>query len=404
MTEEILVLNAGSSTLKFKVFGAATEDKPAVLSGSIDTGGEAAELTIEDASGIVLSDVPTAVSNDDAMDVLIRRLFDWLQRRFGNAPPRAVGHRIVHGGPDLQAPVKIDADIIKTLEACIPLAPLHLPGNLRPVGLVAELWPGVPQIGCFDTAFHRTHGDIADRFAIPERFYDEGVRRYGFHGLSYEYIARRLQSVAPDIARGRIVVAHLGSGASLCAIRDGRSIDSSMGFSALDGLPMGTRPGRLDPGAVLHLITAYGMSPTETERLLYRESGLKGLSGISGDVRVLASSDDPRARRALDYFSYHVAREIAGLIPALGGLDGLVFTAGIGEHAADIRRDICARLGWLGVSLDADANAAYETEISAHGTVPVLIVPTDEERMIAAHVQALLPADTLGVPIPQDAA
>jgi len=299
--------------------------------------------------------------------------------------PVAVGHRVVHGGPGYTSPVAVDDAVLAALEGLVPLAPLHQPQNLAPIRAIRERFPGIQNVACFDTAFHRTHGEVADRYALPEPLYREGVRRYGLHGLSYEFIARTLPRVAPEIAGGAVVVAHLGSGASMCAMRGGRSIDSTMGFSALDGLPMGTRCGQLDPGVLLYLLRK-GNGVEALERLLYHDSGLLGLSGFSNDVRDLLASGDPGARLALDYFVYRAGREIASLAGALGGIDALVFTAGIGENSPEMRARICARLEWLGIRLDTDANRHGGPRISnPQSPVSAWVIPTDEERMIAEH-------------------
>ncbi len=314
----------------------------------------------------------------------------WLRAQLGELPA-AVGHRVVHGGARYDAPVVVDEALLSELDRFVPLAPLHQPANLMPIRALRANFPHLPQVACFDTAFHRGHPELADRYAIPEALYAEGVRRYGFHGLSYEYIASRLPKDAPDIASGRVVVAHLGSGASMCALSGGRSVDSTMGFSALDGVPMGTRPGQIDPTVVLYLLTAKGMTPAGVERILYRECGLKGLSGISNDVRDLLASDEPAARRALDYFCFRIARELGALAASLGGLDGLVFTAGVGENAPAIRADICRRSAWLGVTLDEAANTAQGPRLSTSASkVAVYVIPTDEELMIARHTLAAL--------------
>ena len=306
---------------------------------------------------------------------------------------RAVGHRVVHGGPDYSAPVRIDEVVLERLRAFEALAPLHQPNNLAPIRLVRELAPDLPQVACFDTAFHRNHPAVADCYAIPRALHDEGVRRYGFHGLSYDYVSQRLGEVAPEIAKGRVIVAHLGSGASMCALNAGQSVDSTMGFTALDGLPMGTRPGQLDPGVVLYLIDQKGMTAAEVSSLLYKDSGMKGLSGVSNDMRELLASDDPRAAFAIDYFVQRCAVNIGGLAAAMDGVDTLVFTAGIGENAPEIRARIAARLAWLGAALDVEANAISAPVISAPGSaLRLMVVPTDEELMIARQTLALLPA------------
>jgi acetate kinase len=297
----------------------------------------------------------------------------------------------VHGGTEHAAPVLVDDRVMAELRKLVPLAPLHQPHNLGAIEAVAAAYPGVPQVACFDTAFHRGHPWVADTFALPRHFYDEGLRRYGFHGLSYEYIARELARTAPALAAGRVVVAHLGNGASCCAMLAGRSIDSSMGFTALDGLPMGTRTGQIDPGVLLHLIDERGFDTARLQTLLYHESGLKGLSGISSDMRDLEASDRPEAEEAIAYFAYRARCQIAAQAAALEGLDGLVFTAGIGEHGHGVRARICRGLAWLGIELDEAANAEGATIVStAKSAVEVRVVPTDEERMIALHALGVL--------------
>jgi acetate kinase len=302
-----------------------------------------------------------------------------------------VGHRVVHGGVEFAAPVRVTPAVLAKLEALCPLAPLHQPHNLAGIHAVAAVQPDLPQVACFDTAFHRGHPELADWYALPRAFYDDGIRRYGFHGLSYEYIASVLPEVAPAIAEGRVVVAHLGSGASMCAIQAGRSQDSTMGFTALDGLLMGTRCGALDPGVVRHLLRAYGMDADAIERMLYQECGLKGVSGISNDMRTLLASADPRAAYTVDLFVWRICRELGALAAVLGGLDGVVFTAGIGERSAEIRARVCARAAWLGIALDDQANQVGGPRIStAASAVAVYAIPTDEEQMIARHTLALL--------------
>jgi acetate kinase len=297
-----------------------------------------------------------------------------------------VGHRVVHGGPDYSAPTIVDETVVDRLARFEALAPLHQPNNLAPIKAILQRQPHVLQVACFDTAFHRGHPEVAERYAIPEALYAEGVRRYGFHGLSYEYVARQLRNVAPEIADGRVVVAHLGSGASMCALVGGKSVESTMGFTALDGLPMGTRPGQLDPGVVLYLMSEKGMSAKEIERLLYNDCGLKGLSGISNDVRELLASDAPSAKLALDYFTYRIALCTGMLAAAMGGIDGFVFTAGIGENAPSVREAIVQRLEWLGLEISAKANAKGELKISRkRSRVGCYVIPTDEELMIAEH-------------------
>ena len=314
----------------------------------------------------------------------------WLRERYEIAPI-AVGHRVVHGGPKFDGPVIIDPDVLSQLDQYASLAPLHQPNNLAPIRSILSRFPNLPQVACFDTAFHRGHSALADHFALPEHFYAEGVRRYGFHGLSYEHIAQRLPEVAPQIAGGRVIVAHLGSGASMCALLKGRSIESTMGFTALDGLPMGTRPGQLDPGIVLFLIDQMGMSTAAVQNLFYHDCGLKGLSGVSNDVRELEASTDQRAAFALEYFVYHIGMHAGMLAAALGGVDGFVFTAGIGENSVSVRSRITEKLQWLGATLDPEANASHGPLISRRDSrIAVYVVPTDEELMIASHTLTLL--------------
>jgi len=383
----ILVINAGSSSIKLALFeGARGHALQLVAKGGIDGIGTQPSLRVRDAQGRVLAEEKYSAAEVSDAGSAITRAGAWLRAYLKGAAPAAVGHRVVHGGPAYTAPQLVDDRVLATLEALVPLAPLHQPAALEPIHAIRLRFPGTPQVACFDTAFHREHPEVADRYALPEALYREGIRRYGFHGLSYEYIARSLSRVAPEIAHGAVVVAHLGSGASMCALRDGRSMDSTMGFTALDGLPMGTRSGQIDPGVLLYLLTQKGWRAEDLERLLYHDAGLRGLSGISNDVRDLLASDAPAARLALDYFVYRIAREVGSLAGALGGIDGLVFTAGVGENSPDIRARVCARAEWLGVHLDQAANRAGGPRISAPGSrVSAWVIPTDEERMIAEH-------------------
>jgi acetate kinase len=387
MADTILVVNAGSSSIKFSLYEIGDARALGLASkGQMDGIGTQPRLRARDARGAALTD--QKYSADDVPDVSAAMVAvgGWLRTHLDGALPVAVGHRVAHGGPRYSAPQLVDDEVLTALERFVALAPLHQPHNLGPIRTIRARFPGTPQVACFDTAFHRGHADVADRYALPEALYQKGVRRYGFHGLSYEYIARILPAVAPEVAQGAVVVAHLGSGASMCAIRNGRSVDSTMGFTALDGLPMGTRCGQLDPGVVLYLLTEEGWSAREVERLLYRDAGLRGLSGVSNDVRDLLTSDAPEARLALDYFVYRVGRELGSLAAALGGIDALVLTAGIGENSPEIRARICARAEWLGVRLDETANRAGGPRISTPDSrVSVWVVPTDEERMIAEH-------------------
>lgn len=388
----ILVLNAGSSSLKFSLFRANAADAlQLAVRGQIDGLGTRPRLSAKDADDAPLVDREYSSTEVAALSDAIELAAAWLRERFSDEPLRAVGHRVVHGGAEFSHPVLVDAAVFAALERLIPLAPLHQPHNLAAIRAVHESRPELPLVACFDTAFHRGHPQLADLYALPWEYYAAGVRRYGFHGLSYEFIAATLPRVAPEIAEGRVIVAHLGSGASLCAVRAGQSIDSTMGFSPLDGIPMGTRPGALDPGVLLHLVNQRGMSGAALEKLLYKESGLLGLSGISNDMRVLLESTDPRAQLAVDYFVHHVAKQIGALAAVLGGIDGLVFTAGIGENSAEIRARIVNACAWLGMTLAADANQRGDPCITAAGsTVSAWVVPTNEELMIARHTQAMV--------------
>lgn len=389
--DAILVLNAGSSSLKFQVFALGPTGLERQIKGQIEGIGVLPRFRAADAAGATLIDERPEVRAIPDLPHATRTLKTWLRGLSGYSL-QAVGHRVVHGGPEYAAPVRIDEVVMKRLQAYEALAPLHQPSNLASIRLVRELSPDLTQVACFDTAFHRSHPAVADFYAIPWALHEEGVRRYGFHGLSYEYVSQRLREVAPDIAAGRVIVAHLGSGASMCALKDAQSMDSTMGFTALDGLPMGTRPGQIDPGVVLYLIDQKGMSAAEVSSLLYKDSGMKGLSGISNDMRDLLASDDPRAAFAIDYFVQRCAVNIGGLAAAMDGVDALVFTAGIGENAPEIRARIAARLGWLGADLDEEANAASALVISAPGSsLRLMVVPTDEELMIARQTLALLP-------------
>lgn len=395
MTKTLLAINAGSSSIKFQAFAANGDRLERRVSGLLDGIGSRPHLVIRDSTGAALiSDAlaSDAVPSVEAGEAIVG---DWLSGPAGadamGGPIAAIGHRIVHGGPDFSTAARIDDAVLARIEALTPLAPLHQPKNLAPIHAWRRRRPDLPQIACFDTAFHRGHSDLADRFAIPDALYREGVRRYGFHGISYEYIAGKLPEVAPEIAGGRVIVAHLGNGCSLCALKGGRSVDSTMSFTALDGIPMGTRPGAIDPGVVLYLMREKGMDAAAIERFLYHQCGLKGLSGISNDVRILEASDDKMARLALDHFVYRITKEIGALAAVLGGIDALVFTAGIGENGADLRLRIVAGSAWLGLTLDEEANRARKGDLSATTTGPrVLVIPTDEEWMIARDTRQVL--------------
>jgi acetate kinase len=389
--DAILVVNAGSSSVKFQVFAVEPPGELALkIKGQMDGIGARPRLRVTGADGARLVDREYGAGDIPDLPAALHVAADWLRDEQG-VHPTAIGHRVVHGGPDYDRPVLVDAEVLSRLERYTPLAPLHQPHNLAPVRSILGRFPHLPQVACFDTAFHRAHAAIVDHYAIPQRFYAEGVRRYGFHGLSYEYIADRLPHVAPAVASGRVIVAHLGSGASMCALTGGRSVDSTMGFTALDGLPMGTRPGQIDPGVLLYLMEQKNMSAAAIQEFCYHECGLKGLSGISNDVRELEASTDPRADFALDYFCYRVGLYAGMLAAALAGLDAFVFTAGIGENSAAVRTRIAARLAWLGAGFDPAANAAHATLISLPGSrLALYVIPTDEELMIARHTLALL--------------
>ena len=392
----VLVLNAGSSSLKFSVYQADGTAWRLASRGQVEGIGGSARLSATDGGGnrLVETRLDEVRDQRSALDALAA----WLRRSVHGARVLGVGHRVVHGGVRYAAPIVVTPGVLEDLRALIPLAPLHQPYNVAAIEAVADRLPGVPQVVCFDTGFHRGHEAVADVVPLPLNVRQAGVQRYGFHGLSYEYIASVLPRIAPEIAAGRLIVAHLGSGASLCALKDRRSVDSSFGFTALDGLCMGTRPGALDPGVVLYLFQGLSLSVKQVETLLYKQSGLLGLSGISNDMRDLIASDDPAARLAVDYFVYRAAKEIGALAAALGGLDGVVFTAGIGEHSAHIRERICRACAWLGVELDRDANAQHGPRISVRGSrVAAWVIRTNEELVIARHTWSLLdlalPAD-----------
>ena len=392
--DAILVVNAGSSSLKFSAYAPADGRDPTLLfKGQVEGIGTRPRFTARSADGASLADArydATEVSGHDAAMAVVSVWLRGVAER-GRGRIAAVGHRVVHGGTDFEAPVLIDDGVLQKLQAVVPLVPLHQPANLAGIRAVRAHQPQLPQVACFDTSFHRGHPELADRYALPEALYRDGVRRYGFHGLSYEAIARALPAVAPEIAGGRVVVAHLGSGASMCAMKAGRSVDSTMGFSALEGLPMGTRCGELDPGVLIYLMREKRMSTDEIEHLLYHDCGLRGLSGISNDVRDLLASRDPAAKRALDYFVYHACRELGALAAVLGGLDAVVFTAGIGEHSPEIRARICDAAGWLGLHLDDAANRAGGPRITtADSAVSAWVIPTDEEMTIARHTLEII--------------
>ena len=395
MNDAVLVLNAGSSSLKFSLFEAGRDgaDPSPAYRGIVDGLDSRPRFRVSDAGDrrIVDEAGPSASPGRVDHDAALSMLLDWIEGRPGALGLRAVGHRVVHGGERFAAPVRVDAAVLETLDALAPLAPLHQPHNLAAIRALMRRAPALPQVACFDTAFHATQPRVARAFALPRTLTGAGLVRYGFHGLSYEFIASALPGVVGDRADGRVVIAHLGAGASLCAVHRRQSVATTMGLTPLDGLPMGTRCGALDPGLVLHLLEARGMTASQVTELLYHRSGLLGVSGVSSDMRDLLASRDPAAAQAVELFVYRIGRELGSLAAALGGLDVLVFTGGIGEHAAPIRDAVCRRAEWLGVRLDAAANERGGPRISAaESPVSVWVIPTDEELVIARHTASAL--------------
>jgi acetate kinase len=393
----ISVINSGSSSIKFSLFDQIEqEEMRLIFSGQIEGIGTAPKFKAKDGDGLVIDEKQFEQGASSGHERLMEELIDWIRARRLELglELRGVGHRVVHGGPFYCRPVKVDDQVLAELEKFIVLAPLHQPHNLSSIRTILQMSGDIEQVACFDTAFHRTNPPEAQAFALPYELSEEGVRRYGFHGLSYEYIARWLPELAPELANGRVIVAHLGSGASMCGLNIGVSVASTMGFSAMDGLVMGTRPGNLDPGVVLYLLQEKQMSGDEIADLLYKRSGLLGISGISNDMRVLLASEDPRAKEAIEIFVYRIGREIGSLTAALGGLDGLIFTAGIGEHSPEIRQRVCDVASWLGIELDEAANGRGETLISRpQSKIAVMVIPTNEELMIATHTRDVLLGD-----------
>lgn len=389
MADCIAVMNAGSSSIKFAIFQHCAEQQ-LLFGGQVEQIGVAPRLTVKDSDGGTILENEWSANELDHRTAT-RTILETAIGLLGGKPVAGVGHRIVHGGTQFTAPTLVTQEVVDCLKKLCPLAPLHQPHNLVAIEAIAAAAPHVPQVACFDTAFHRSQPPLAQMFALPRELTDSGIRRYGFHGLSYEFVSMRLKEIAPELAEGRVIIAHLGNGASLCAMKGGRSVATTMGFTAVEGLMMGTRCGSIDPGVLIYLMDEKDMDARALERLIYKESGLQGVSGISSDMRALRSSDDPRAREATDLFVYRIVREIGSLTAALGGLDGLVFTGGIGQRDAKTRRDVVGGCGWLGAELDEEANARGEGRIdTAASKLAVWVMPTDEERVIARHTAALL--------------
>jgi acetate kinase len=395
MSPAILTLNAGSSSVKFALFQVNAGGLELRVKGQVEGLMRAPHFTVKDAQGTLLAQSywEAAGGTHTGHSLAFEHIWRWLQTQGDSEAILAVGHRIVHGGPEFTQPVIIDDQVLAKLEALVPLMPLHQPHNLAAVRAVARRRSQLPQVACFDTAFHSQRRSVTERFGLPHALFESGVRRYGFHGLSYAYIARQLHKVAPAVATGRVVVAHLGSGCSMCALHAGKSVETTMSFSALDGLPMGTRCGNLDPGVLLYLMREQGMGVEQLEDLLYKRSGLLGISGVSNDLRDLLPSEAPLAREAVDYFIYRIGQTLGALVASLGGLDALVLTAGVGENSVEIRARICRDAAWLGIALDEPANQAGATRISVAGSRPsVWVIPTNEERMIATYTYELIEA------------
>jgi len=391
MADAIAVLNAGSSSIKFSLFAQAGDDLALAVRGQVEGLHTAPRFVAKSAAGETISthawDEGTRLGHDGALEHIVAFLRDKME----GLSLIGVGHRVVHGGLKYVQPVRMDSAVLDDLERFVSLAPLHQPHNLTPIRLMLERRPDLPQVACFDTSFHRAQKELAQMFALPKELHDAGVRRYGFHGLSYEYVASALPQLDPAAAKGRTVVLHLGNGASMCALSVGRSVASTMGFTAVDGLPMGTRCGALDPGVILYLMDQRGMDARAIEKLIYNQSGLLGVSGVSGDMRVLLASEEPRARLAVDLYVYRIGRELGSLAAALGGLDALVFTGGIGENSAEIRERVCGAAAWLGVALDEQANHSCGPRISMVASpTAAWVIPTNEELMIARHTRRVL--------------
>jgi acetate kinase len=391
MAEAIVVLNAGSSSIKFSLFLVRGDELDLDQRGQIEGIYTAPHFVAQDRSGKLAAEKSWGEGSELGHAGALEYLVAYVRKGLANDRLVGVGHRVVHGGLEYTQPVRLNADVLAALEKFVPLAPLHQPHNLAPIRLLLERAPELPQVACFDTSFHRSNPEIAQMFALPAELHAQGVRRYGFHGLSYEYIASVLPKFDTNAAGGRTVVLHLGNGSSMCAIQAGKSVTSTMGFTAVEGLPMGTRTGSLDPGVILYLMDQRGMDARAIEKLIYNQSGLLGVSGISSDMRMLLASDDPRAKLAIDLYVYRARRELGSLAAAMGGLDAIVFTAGVGENAVIIRERVCRDAAWLGLDLDAAANGAGSARISAPTSrVSAWVIPTNEELMIARHVRALL--------------
>nr|WP_294556945.1 acetate/propionate family kinase [uncultured Rhodopila sp.] len=398
MIRHVITLNAGSSSIKFALCEVDDDSPKVLVTGLAEMLSDERRLTVRDAADTVTHQEQWAAGSGIPFHTnALQRILEWRRQAFPDANVVAAGHRVVHGGTYYDAPVLVTDDVLRRLQTLVPLAPLHQPHNLAGILAAREAWPHVAQVACFDTAFHRAQPFVNDVYALPRSYYEEGVRRYGFHGLSYEYVIGRLQEVSPFFAAGRVVVAHLGNGASMCAIRDGHSIASSMGFTALDGLPMGTRCGQLDPGVVLYMMAQKNMDANAIRDLLYKESGLKGLSGVSHDMRELEASDKPEAAQAIEYFVFRIRRELGGLAAVLEGLDAVVFCGGIGEHAWRVRERVLEGMEWIGIEMDRFANRKSAQVISSERSrVRVFVIPTDEEVMIARHTLAVLDREADG--------
>jgi acetate kinase len=385
----IAVINAGSSSIKFALFDTSS-NADTLFRGQIEGIGVNPHLKVKDAHGGTLIE-RTWPADGFNHDAAAREILTTARGLVSGTPVVGIGHRVVHGGMRFDTPIRLDRDVLAALAKLEPLAPLHQPHNLAPIRTIFDAAPQIPQVACFDTAFHRSQPNVAQSFALPRRFTAAGIRRYGFHGLSYEYLVSRLRDLCPEIASGRIILAHLGNGASLCGVKGGRSVASTMGFTAVDGLMMGTRCGALDPGVILHLMHEFQMDAAELEDLIYRKSGLLGVSGISSDMRALRTSSDPDAREAIDLFVHRIVRETGSLVAALGGLDAFVFSGGIGENDVATRTEVIEGCGWMGAMLDPRRNADGKGRISADpSSVPVWVIPTDEERLIARHTMRVL--------------